>query len=175
MGQLVASFVAIGSGAASCLGGMDQVWGPWRCVEERTWAPRPFSPPSAALLMGVVRCPPPVPCLPLAGACSPVLCFRCASINHHGLRASPLLGLWEGRWARYRVAEELTWQCPEDRPAGMLSKAVTNLAAGSGAQEAEPQLQHGRDFGGHWEISHTSQKGKLRPLRGGPIAIWRAN
>lgn len=65
----------------------------------------------------------------------------------------------------------LRGSAPQDRPAGMVSKPVTNLAAGSGAQEAEVHLQRGRDFGGHLELSHTSQKGKLRPLRGEPIAI----
>lgn len=118
-----------------------------------------------SVVMGVPS-PGPPPRLPLAGARSPVLCFRCASINHHGLRASPLLGLWEGRWACDRTAEELTWQCP---PARMVPKAVTNLAAGSGAQKAEPHLQCGRDFGGHSELSYTLQKGKLRPLKGEPI------
>lgn len=33
VGQLVASSVATGSGVASCLCGMDQVWGPGRCME----------------------------------------------------------------------------------------------------------------------------------------------
>ena len=111
-GQLVASSVATGNGVVICPLAWIRAGGRGRCMEKRTWAPGPF--PSAE---GVARCPPLAPCLPWAGG-TPT-CAVLASINHHGLRALPFLGLWEGRGG-----QAVKSQRSLDRPPGILSKGI---------------------------------------------------
>ena len=106
-----------------------------RCMEERTWAPGPF--PS---LRGWPAAPPLALCLPWAGG-TPT-CAVLASINHHGLRALPFLGLWEGRGGQAVKSEELgqaTWNP---------FQGCSGLTVGARALKAEPHLQLGKDVGG---------------------------
>lgn len=171
MGQLVASFVAIGSGAVSCLCGVDHVWGPWRREEERTWAPRPF-PLRRQRRHGGGPLPSPGP------LSAPGWGMLACAVLSMCINKPPWPESLASPWALGGPVGAL-----QDRRGACLAgphgtgqlEGSPNLAAGSGAQQAEPRLQRGRDFGGHLELSHTSQKGKWRHLRGEPIAIWRAN
>lgn len=135
MGQLVASSVATGNGVVICLCGLDQGWGPWEVHGGEDVGPRPFP-----LAEGMARCPSPGPVSAL-GWGTPT-CAVLASINHHGLRALPFLGLWEGRGGQAVKSEELgqaTWNP---------FQGCSGLTVGARALKAEPHLQLGKDVGG---------------------------
>lgn len=112
--------------------------------------PQALPPASAAPSRGVAAALPRPPVCPPAGARSPVLCFPCASINRRGPRASPLLGLWEGRWARHGTAGQASPKGPQTSPQG----------AGLGKQS------HVSGVDGALELPHTSQEGETEASQG---------
>lgn len=77
---------AAGSGMGGCLSGVAQALGDvWR----REHGPQALPPVPTALPWGWPTALPGPRVLPGLGAHPPVLCLRCVSINHHGLRAPP--------------------------------------------------------------------------------------